>query len=259
MKSRPGIARFIILLPILLFAEQLEADVDSSADPLPEANIEIGNPRDRDGLWRDTKYFLGYQVATIGILYLMPESVSGWSDEQKEEYDLGIWWDNVTHPQTDTDDFFINCVLHPYWGAAYFVRARERGYNMGEGFAYSALMSSLYEFGVEALFENASKQDLWVTPVIGSMVGTYFWHLRGYIQERDIERGFRSTGDKWLWVLTDPLGALNRQVDTWFGQDAQLQLAPYRQQATVCHARCEDSRLAEEDAIYGIELRFRWH
>ena len=92
------------------------------------------NAPDRKGLRRDTLYFIGYQVATVAILYSMPESVTGWSDEQKDQYSMAVWWDNVTHPQWDSDDFYINYVLHPYWGAAYYVTAFPRAYVIrGEG------------------------------------------------------------------------------------------------------------------------------
>jgi len=73
--------------------------------------------RDREGLKRDTWYFLGYQAAAVVILYAMPESVTGWTDEQKSNYSLSIWWDNVRNPTWDSDDFAINYILHPYWGA----------------------------------------------------------------------------------------------------------------------------------------------
>ena len=92
------------------------------------------NTPDRDGLNRDTWYFLGYQFVAIGILYAMPESVTGWTDEQKSNYRISDWWNNVTNPACDSDDFFINYVTHPYWGAAYHVRARERGYDARSAF-----------------------------------------------------------------------------------------------------------------------------
>ena len=100
--------------------EQQTLDIEA----LEELNL---SEPDREGLRRDTWYFLGYQWITIGILYIAPESVSGWTDEQKEEYSLSVWWDNVTSPQWDSDDFYLNYIMHPYWGAAYYVRARERG------------------------------------------------------------------------------------------------------------------------------------
>jgi hypothetical protein len=226
-----------------------------SRDPADEIELY----RDGKGLWRDTKYFLGYQVGAIAILYAMPESVSGWSAEQKKGYSFSVWWEKTTHPENDSDDFYINYILHPYWGAAYFVRARERGYNNWEAFGYSTLLSSLYEFGIEALFEEPSKQDLWVTPVIGSMVGMYFMHLRGNIRTRDIERGYRSTGDKWLWVLTDPLGSLNRQFDHWFGWDTEVALRPYRAQSKAeTQGAAGPPGPEDRDYTYGLQLEVRW-
>ena len=223
----------------------------------PEDKVEIY--RDGAGLWRDTKYFLGYQFGAIAILYAMPESVSGWSDEQKKDYSLSVWWEKTTHPENDSDDFYINYILHPYWGASYFVRARERGYNNWQAFGYSALLSSIFEFGLEAMAEEPSKQDLWVTPVIGSMVGMYFMHVRGNVRARDIERGYRSTGDKWLWVLTDPLGSLNRQFDKWFGWDTEVELRPYRAQSkneAQSVSGPPDSK--DSEYTYGLQLQVRW-
>ncbi len=214
--------------------------------------------RDRAGLKRDTWYFLGYQAATIGILYAMPESVSGWTDEQKEGYSLSTWWDNVTHPEIDSDDFYINYLLHPYWGAAYFVRARERGYGNKGSFWYSVLLSSAYEFGAEALFEEPSIQDIIVTPVLGSLLGGYFMHVRDGIRERDISRGYRSTRDKWSWVLTDPLGSLNRQFDKLFGWETRLQIRPYTRVRRLDPGPSLERAPWVEERIYGIEFHLKW-
>ncbi len=214
--------------------------------------------RDRDGLIRDTWYFIGYQVATIGILYMMPENFSGWSDKQKEEYSLSIWWDNVTHPAWDTDDDYINYVLHPYWGAAYFVRARERGYDNKQAFWYSVLLSSAYEFGAEAFFEQPSIQDLIVTPVIGSLVGGYFMRVRDDIRERSDLRGYRTTKDKWVWVLTDPLGAINRQVDKLFGREVTLHSRPYAQSYLPVDNSPADKCRMEKDRVVGLQFYLQW-
>lgn len=228
-------------------------------DSLPaHAPLEPGDTRDKTGLWKDTKYFLGYQVATIGVLYAMPESVSGWSDDQKDDYSLSIWWDNVTSPQMDSDDFYLNYVLHPYWGAAYFVRARERGYDNWESFRYATLLSCMYEFGVEALFEEASIQDLVVTPVVGSLLGRHFWNVRTNIRSRDSERGYRSTGDKWLWALTDPLGSINRQVDKMLGYETQLQIRPFRLPEQRNAWQPGFTATADREPVYGFEIQIRW-
>ncbi|NNF40684.1 MAG: DUF3943 domain-containing protein [Woeseiaceae bacterium] len=207
---------------------------------------------DREGLRRDTWYFLGYQWVTIGILYLAPESVSSWSDEQKEGYDMSYWWDNVTNPQIDSDKFYLNYVLHPYWGASYYVRARERGYGAKQAFWYSAMLSTIYEYGAEALFEEPSIQDLIVTPVFGSLLGAYFMNVRDGILIREQELGFRTTKDKWAWVLTDPLGSLNNQVDKMFGRETHLQLLPYRQVARRHHQWPGNVTTTDKDVVYGV-------
>lgn len=216
------------------------------------------NTRDWQGLKRDTWYFLGYQWVTIGVLYAAPEGVSGWTAEQKEGYGMSSWWDNVTHPQMDSDDFYINYLLHPYWGASYFVRARLRGYDAKAAFWYSVLLSSMYGFGAEALFEEPSIQDLVVTPVFGSVLGEYFMRVRDDIHDREDELGYVTTKDKWLWVLTDPLGSLNQQLDKLFGRETQLQIRP------ISYALRRDDGMPFEpigrgdDAVYGVEIRLHW-
>ena len=231
--------------------EIAELDLD-----LPDA-VETDS-RDRAGLKRDTLYFAGYQWVTIGILYIAPESVSSWTDEQKEGYDLSYWWDNVTHPQIDSDDFYLNYILHPYWGAAYYVRARERGYNDSEAFWYSVLLSSMYEFGAEALFEEPSIQDLIVTPVVGSMLGRYFMRVRSDIRERDGVSGYRSTKDKWIWTLTDPLGSLNQLVDRMVGRETELHIQPYRHTGKNPYARPFERRPDKDHTVAGLQLTVRF-
>jgi len=255
MRVLPGLLVFAVALTGTVYADggHLEfADDQALAHPAqPDA-------RDRHGLKRDTWYFFGYQWVTIGVLYIAPESVSGWSDEQKEDYNLSIWWDNVTHPKMDSDDFYINYVLHPYWGGAYYVRARERGYSDGQAFWYSVLLSSAYEFGAEALFENPSIQDLVVTPVIGSIVGKYFMRVRSDIIDRDTQGLARTTRDKWVWVLTDPLGALNNRVDALLGRDARFQIRPYYRKQSLVAANPVFLVEGRHDVIYGIEFRLEW-
>jgi hypothetical protein len=259
MKSGWNRMTIVAVALLALCVVPCHADSDEHESDATDLSLEQATPRDGTGLWRDTKYFLGYQFGAIAILYAMPESVSGWSSEQKKGYSFDVWWEKTTHPENDSDDFYINYILHPYWGAAYFVRARERGYNNWQSFGYSALLSSLYEFGIEALFEEPSKQDLWVTPVIGSMVGLYFMHLRDNVRDRDAERGFRSTGDKWIWVLTDPLGSLNQQFDKWFGWDTEVELRPYRMQPDIEQiGESKSPDTGESDYAYGLQLQVRW-
>ena len=74
-------------------SEEYEADA-------PELYVEQAMPPDDSGLWRDTKYFLGYQFGAMAILYAMPESVSGWSSEQKKDYSFSDWWPRSPRSRT---------------------------------------------------------------------------------------------------------------------------------------------------------------
>ena len=181
---------------------------------------------DWPGIEKDTWYFVGYQFAVVGALYVAPEDISQWSEEQKDDYSFARWRDNVANPHWDEDRWWINYVLHPYWGGAYYIRARERGLDRRQSFLYSALLSTLFEFGVEALFEAPSYQDLIVTPVAGYLVGHYlFTPLRMRILAQPGDPGWAG---KTVLILTDPLGAANAQVDRIFGIKANVgvQLAP---------------------------------
>ena len=183
-------------------------------EPFPWRATPPGTP-DYRGAARDTGYFMLYQTVIIGVIYVLPESISGWSKEDKENYSKDTWKENVRNPHWDDDDFVINYVLHPYWGATYYVRGRERGFSPTQSFFFSAGLSFLYEFGFEALFEQPSYQDLIVTPVAGSLLGEYwFWGLRNRIKAKP---GSLTWQDKTILVLTDPLGTAGTLTDRLLG------------------------------------------
>lgn len=230
------------------------------------------------GLKQDTYDFLAYQFVAIGVLYVMPEGVSGWSDEDKEEFSMAKWRENVSNPTWDKDDYFINYVMHPYWGAGYYVRARDRGYSRGQSFWYSALLSTLYEFGVEALFEQPSIQDLVVTPVGGALLGEYFFSVRRNILTRHARGAEVTRKDRWTLVLTDPLGALNRKTDQLFNRDTAVSVRSFMSTSSISSSsrwrdhRAEDAfasqwtqptggrrhRQLSNVSVMGLEVEFRF-
>ena len=193
-------------------------DEARGADPEPPATTP-----DWKGIRRDTWYFLGYQFVAVGVLYALPEEVTQF--EREGDY-LRKWRTNVSNPARDADDHYINYVLHPYWGAAYYIRARERGLTRWESFGYSVLLSTLFEYGAEALFEKPSYQDLVVTPLVGSLLGEYvFAPLRRSIKSRP---GATDGLGRFVLVLTDPLGAANDLTNRLFGAETHVSLAPMR-------------------------------
>jgi len=224
---------------------------------------KIPPPKDPDwkGVGRDTAYFLTYQALVVGVLYLAPESVSRWDKEDKDELK---WRENVSNPHRDEDDFYINYILHPYWGATYYIRGRERGLDRGQSFLFSAALSTLYEFGLEAFFEQPSYQDLWVTPVVGSLLGEFvFSPIRDRIRAKP---GDLDWTDKTILFLTDPLGVVGAQTDRALGVQTTLRLqifqpslgarssAPFGSTSySLGHAAFRPTAPA-----WGVQLQVRW-
>ena len=185
---------------------------------LPDDAVKSG--RDWVGLGRDTAFLIGYQVAMAGIIYVLPESISGWSDREK---DRGVdnWVRNVGKPEFDKDGWAINYIAHPYFGAAYYIRARERGFDELSSFAYSALASALYEFGVESFFEKPSIQDLIATPIGGALLGFFvFEPIRDRIKAKPVLAWYDHLG----LFMTDPFGGLNGVFERLFGIKSETQV-----------------------------------
>jgi hypothetical protein len=175
--------------------------------------------RDWLGLGRDTALIFSYQVVTIATFYFLPESVSKWTSEDKRNI-WSRWWNNVQSPQWDHDSAGINYVGHPYFGSAYYTRARERGFGEFDSFIYSALASAMYEFGVEALFEKPSYQDLIVTPVGGALIGLALEPLRSWIKLKPEPKWY----DHVFLAATDPIGMLNGMFERLVGIKSDLRV-----------------------------------
>lgn len=214
------------------------------------------------GVRRDVAYFLGYQFVAFGVLYSVPENVSGWDDEAKHDYSFEEWRDNVSKPVWDEDRWWINYVLHPYWGGAYYIQARERGLDRVQSFWYSALISTLYEYGVEALAEPVSAQDMVVTPVAGFLLGEYlFTPLRARIRAKPGELDW---SDKMTLFVTDPLGVMNAQADRLLGVKTTLQWQPIAVRTPRLAMEMDTAGVNPPSSarggrpVWGVQLRLEW-
>lgn len=216
-------------VPLGLFSDSLASESSGGAEDrqrLPDEDDAAENgdvtldalARDWGGLGRDTAFFVGYEAVVAGVLYLLPESVSEWTAEQRKT-SMSRWWENVQHPQWDQDQWYVNYVGHPYFGAIAYVRARERQFGAFGGFSYAALLSTLYEFGIEALFERPSYQDMIVTPVGGLLLGALLFEpIRRHIQGKPQRQWY----DHLTLAVTDPLGTTNSWLERSLGIDADI-------------------------------------
>jgi hypothetical protein len=184
-----------------------------AVSPLYEPTASVNSSPDWNGLWRDTGLLLGGQFIASGLLYMMPQSASGWTSEQKKNV-IQHYGDNFVRPVFDKDPFYSNYILHPYWGATYYIRGRERGLDKASSFVYSVLMSAMFEFGAECFFEKPSIQDLITTPVAGSLLGALIFEpWRDLIKRKQKLDWY----DHAALIVTDPLNILSVGVEKMLG------------------------------------------
>ena len=223
------------------------AETDSHETQAYKSVLENRAP-DWDGIWRDSGVLFGAQAVAAGITLLAPESVSGWSAEEKRN-SFKKYGNNFVHPVLDKDKFYINYILHPYWGATYYTRARERGFDKSSSFVYSTLMSALYEFGSECFYEKPSIQDLIVTPVAGSLLGAYLFEpWRESIKRKQELRWY----DHAALVATDPIGVLSLGFEKLFGIKPTIMIdykVPQLQRSTV----------ASRNSGLGVVMQFHFN
>ncbi len=172
-------------------------------------------------LKEQTYTILGLSIATVGMMTLLPESITKWDTDQRNLSNLGNkWWENVRHgPTWDRDEHFLNYIMHPYFGGVYYTAARHAGYDEFHSFLYSATMSALFwEYGVEAFAEVPSWQDLFITPFFGAVVGEMMLQTeQGIIDNGGEVAGSETLGDISLFFL-NPVGHIHYWVkDAWNG------------------------------------------
>ncbi len=143
---------------------------------LSATNPYLHNHNNFNYLLTSTGIGVTFMAAGIGILYSLPTSVTNWDSDNSSDI-FSKWWNNVrSGPVWDKDDFYLNWITHPYWGAIYYMQGRNAGYNKAQSFLLSAFISTFFwEYGIESIAEIPSKQDLIITPIVGSIIGELFY------------------------------------------------------------------------------------
>jgi len=194
-------------------------------------NININNNLNssQKNIIEDTLYLQGAMIATVGLLFLLPESITKW--DTSEDFSLSKQWkENVTSgPVMDEDEFVINYIGHPVSGAIYYTMARNDGLNEFESFLYSTFMSSLvWEYGYEAFAETPSIQDLFSTPIIGAFMGEYMHYL-----EKELDKnsgkvwGYQGLGS-FSYFLLDPMGNMADGLSEWLDISVTMKFQTYQ-------------------------------
>ncbi|WP_282176520.1 DUF3943 domain-containing protein [Vibrio nereis] len=221
--------------------------------------LTVQDERDWEYLKGQTYTILGLSVATVGLMTLLPESITKWDEEDRNLSGLGSKWkDNVTAgPVWDRDEHYLNYVMHPYFGGVYYTAARHAGFNEFESFLYSATMSTFFwEYGVEAFAEVPSWQDVFITPFFGAVVGELMLEAEQDIITSGGEvLGSATMGDVTLFFL-NPVGHIHGWVSNTWGGSAELQYSsnPWFGNDQAAKFALE-SGAQYDNVFYGVEMK----
>lgn len=241
------------------YAVYLQEPELTIAEPELPKYLQVQDGKDWDYLMGQTYTILGLSVATVGLMTLLPESITKWDEESRDLSKLGSKWvDNVkAGPVWDRDEHFLNYVMHPYFGGVYYTAARHAGFNEFESFLYSATMSTFFwEYGVEAFAEVPSWQDLFITPFFGAVVGEVMFETEREIVASGGEvMGSKTMGDVSLFFL-NPVGHIHGWVTDAWGGSAEFQFSStpwFGNQEAASFAM--DAGASYDRQFYGVELK----
>jgi len=127
------------------------------------------------GIWkkigRAELFIGGAELFGITVLMLSPKEVTGWSPDWTQDA-----WRNMKRslsmaPVWDDDDWQINYVGHPIAGSIYYNSLRSQNASIFHSFLFATAQSFIWEYIIEATAEKPSTQDLFITPIVGSILG----------------------------------------------------------------------------------------
>lgn len=192
----------ILVFTLLILSTTLHAQSakDTSVDmprftPLdeilesPEVEMGLDDPNKNR---RIPKYIYGYKnrshtmsenLKQIGAIYGVTWLVYPLTQPSvvKENGSFKNYRNNFGKLVFDKDEPFWNWFVHPISGSQLFLYYRANGYSRIDSLAMAFISSTLFEFTVEIYTEPASIQDLYQTPIIGSILGVGLENLSMYL------------------------------------------------------------------------------
>lgn len=106
-------------------------------------------------------------------------------DEIKKYGSFDNWVKNSVDPHYDRDSFEFNLIRHAIAGQYYYLFYRSRNYTEQYAFIWSVVSSFAFEFTIETVTERPSYQDLYQTPVFGTVLGIGVEKLSVYLHDTD--------------------------------------------------------------------------
>ncbi len=143
----------------------------------------------------------GYNTMITSILLTLPEDISKWN---KKNYGNQFKKAYTNPPAVDHDKWYINYLGHPYQGTIYYNSMRSQGAKVWQSGLFCLGSVWLWEYTIEAGFEQPSVQDLIVTPGAGILLGELF-HFSTVRMSRNGYKWY----EKMFVCLFNPTFAIN--------------------------------------------------
>ncbi|RZA21238.1 MAG: DUF3943 domain-containing protein [Proteobacteria bacterium] len=144
---------------------------------LPFASLAFAEeefkPEERYKHYSEADVSTGDKALNFGLVYTAQWiSYAATQSEIIEDHgSFKNWRENIFKPHFDKDHLNYNLSKHTLVGQYYYLFYRARGYGKQSAFQWAFLSSLAFEFTIESLTERPSYQDMYQTPVLGSIVG----------------------------------------------------------------------------------------
>jgi len=227
-----------------------------------DINVNESMSADARALTEDTLYTQVALITAVGVLVVLPESISKWDLEELQKKSLGERWTEhvTTKPVWDEDEWAINYIGHPVFGAVYYTMARNDGMDIFESALFSTVMSTFFwEYGYESFAEIPSIQDLIFTPLLGAFLGEGMHYLEGELDDNEGKIwGFQGIGSFSYFIL-DPMGNIAQGLSETFNIYVTMEFANFEHHNDVSQFRYSNDQAAPvrfQDRDYGFMLTF---
>ncbi len=147
----------------LLVPPPAESEPRAESPSLPAGARHLLVPPDRQWpMWKQVSLLYAGQWA----YYLATQA-----DALRQEGSFRNWYRNPASPHFDKDFYDYNLIRHTLAGSLYYGYYRTFGATRPRSLALSTLSVLLFEFSIEVATEPPSWQDIYQTPVLGSLLG----------------------------------------------------------------------------------------
>lgn len=194
-------AVFTFFLQIVLFPG-LSGQAMVSIPPVPPAKWEHRTFAGKAA--KASMEVLIMEGFTSTIMILLPKSITNWPEKYWLRFGSNFKLAYTLPPVWDKDPWAINYIGHPYQGAVFFNSLRSQNCSLLASACFNIFHTFLWEYGIEAIMERPSAQDLIITPITGIAFGELFNYLT-----KIMRRGGFSIGEKVLVTLINPSYVFN--------------------------------------------------